>query len=160
MDNQIGIPADWTREMQIIRLGQTVMAKRLPRVPRSLQTFEETNFERLLFWFAANRGEKSLHFFALREIAHFVTETQNEFPIFAELFWIGIFMNAINRRNRAMPKFARDRFVGGEHKFFDQLVRLFILDPVEPRRFAVFIDINFHFRKIEIERAMLEPFTP
>ena len=58
-----------------------------------------------------------------------------------------------------MPQLARDRFVGGEHEFFNQLMRFVILDALEPNRFAVFIEIHFHFREIEVERAMLESFA-
>ena len=58
-----------------------------------------------------------------------------------------------------MPQLARDCFVSREHEFFDQLMRFIVLDSFEPCRFAVFVDIDFHFREIEIERALLESFA-
>ena len=68
-------------------------------------------------------------------------------------------MHAIDRRDRSVPQLARNRFVGREHEFFDQLMRFIVLDPLEPRRLAVSIDINFDLWKIEIERAVLEAFA-
>src|SRR5437588_12132635 len=38
-------------------------------------------------------------------------------------------------------------------------MRFVVLDAFESNRFAVFIDINFHLRKIEIERSVLETFS-
>ena len=49
-------------------------------------------------------------------------------------------MNAIDRRDRAVLEFARDRFVRGEHEFLDELMRFIVLDPLETDRFAIFID--------------------
>ena len=89
MNNQIGVAADRTREMQIVRLGQTVMTERLGRVTRPLQTLEQAYFEGLLFGLAADRSEKALHFFAIGKITDFVAEAQNEFAVFAELLRIG-----------------------------------------------------------------------
>src|SRR4030095_6354486 len=127
------------------------MAERLRRVARALQAFEQTNFQRLLFWLAADRSEKALDFLSMRQIADLVTETQNKLAIFAELFRIRIFVNAVDRRNRAMPELTPNRFIRREHEFFDQLMRFVVLDPFEPDRLVVGIVINFHFREIEIE---------
>src|SRR5437764_2649337 len=38
-------------------------------------------------------------------------------------------------------------------------MRFVVLDAFESNRFAVFIEINFHLGKIEIERAVLETFS-
>src|SRR6202011_4332248 len=92
MHDQIGVAPNRTGEMEIIRLGQTVMSERLRRVARPLQTFEQTDLKCLFFRLTADRGQKSLYFFPVREIADFVTKAENEFAIFAEFFRIGIFM--------------------------------------------------------------------
>src|SRR5205085_9641527 len=119
MHHEIGITADRTREMRVIGFGETVMSERLRSVTRSLQAFEQTDLKRLLFRLAANRREKALDFFALRQIADLVTEAENEFPIFAKLFRIRILMNPEDRGNRPVPQLAGDGFVCREHEFFD-----------------------------------------
>src|SRR5580704_12276806 len=95
----------------------------------------------------------------MRKISDFVAKAQNEFAIFAELFRIRVFVNAVNSGDRAMPQLARYRFVGCEHEFFDQLMRFVVLDALEPNRLALWIEINFHFGEIEIERAMFKTFA-
>ena len=103
MDHQIGVTPDRTGEMEVIGFGQTVMSEGLRRISRPLQTFEQTDLECLLFRLTADRGQKSLYFFPMREIADFVAKAENEFALFSEFFRIGIFMHAVNRRDRAMP---------------------------------------------------------
>src|SRR5437762_1506678 len=103
MDHEIGVASDWTGEMEVMGFGQTIMSEGLCRVSRPLQTFEQTDLECLLFRLALDRRQKSLDFFAVREIADFVTKAENEFAIFSEFFRIGIFMHAVNCRNGAMP---------------------------------------------------------
>ena len=72
---------------------------------------------------------------------------------------VGIFVDAVNGRDLAVPHFLRDRFIGREHKFLDELMRFVVFDALEFHRFAVRIDMHLYLRKIEIERAMLEPFS-
>ena len=83
MHDQICVAADRAREMQIIRFGQSVMPERLGGVTCALQAFEQTDLQRLLFRFAANRSEKSLDFFSVRKIADFVSKAEDELAIFA-----------------------------------------------------------------------------
>ena len=45
------------------------MSERLGRVTGALQTFQEPNFQRLLFRFATERREQPLKFSAMRQIA-------------------------------------------------------------------------------------------
>ena len=94
----------------------------------------------------------------MRQIADLVTITEHELAIFGQLFRVGIFVNAIDRRDCALFQFPRDRFVGREHEFFDQLMRFIVLDPLQSHRFALLVDADFHFREIKIERAVLEAF--
>src|SRR6266513_4522959 len=142
--------------MEIIRFGQTVMSERLRCVTRPLETFKQTDLERLLFRLAANRSQEPLHLFSLREIADLVAKAQNEFAILTEFFRIRILMNPVNRGNGSVPQLARDRLVRGQHEFFNQLMRFVVLDPLQTNWPAVCINMHFYFRKIEIERAMLE----
>ena len=66
-------------------------------------------------------------------------------------------MNAINRRHEPILQLARNRFVGREHEFLDQLMRFVVLDSLETQRASgLFVDDHFHFRKIEVERAVGE----
>src|SRR5258708_29932836 len=159
MHNQIGVTPDRTGEVQVIGLGQAVMSERLSGVTRALQTFQKPDFQRLFFRLAANRSEKSLDFFSVRKIADLVAKAENEFAILAELFRIGIFMHSVNRWDRVLAQLARNSFVGRKHEFLNQLVRFVVLNALKPNWFAVLIDKNFHFRKIEIERSVLEPFS-
>src|SRR5205807_5759234 len=99
MHDQICVTADRACEMQIIRFGQSIMPERLCGVTRALQAFEQTDLQCLLFWFTADRSEKSLDFFSMRKIADFVSKAEDELAIFAQLFRIGIFVHTINRRD-------------------------------------------------------------
>src|ERR1700719_211886 len=159
MDHQIGIAPDRTREVKIVCFGQTVMAERLRGVTRPLQALEQANLERLFFRFAADRSKKPLYLFTIRKIAYFVTETQNKLSVFAKLVRVRILVNAVNCGERSMPQLTRDRFVRREHEFFDELMRFVVLDSLQPDGLAIGVDVNFDFREIEIERAVLETFT-
>ena len=67
-------------------------------------------------------------------------------------------MDAINGGDRLILELASDCFVGGEHEFFDQLVRLVIFDPLETNGDTLFIQPQFHFREIKVERSVFESF--
>src|SRR6266446_7321833 len=160
MHDQIGITANRTGEMQVVRLGQSIVTKWLRKVARTFQTFQQTDFERLLFRFATDRGKQALYLTAMRQIADLVVKTKHELAILRQFFWIRIFVNAIDCGNGAVLQLARHGLVRGQHEFFDQLMRFIILDALKAHWLASFIQPYFYVRKIEIERAMLESLSP
>ena len=62
----------------------------MPKRPRIIacpfKTFQQTDFQRLLFGFSADFGKQSLQFGAMREIANFVTKTERELTILSAAF--------------------------------------------------------------------------
>src|SRR5436309_15766920 len=79
MHNQIGVAPNGTGEMQVICLGQPIMAERLRRVTGALQTFKPTDLERLLFWFSTDSRLPSLQLRSSRHIANASLKTDPEF---------------------------------------------------------------------------------
>jgi hypothetical protein len=65
-------------------------------------------------------------------------------------------VNSIDRWDGTVFQFARDRLVRREHELLDQLMRLVVLYPLHRDRLAFGVQPHFHFRKIEIERALLK----
>src|SRR5262249_41138994 len=120
MYDEIGITPDRTGEMQVIGFCQTVMAERPSIVARTLKTFKQTDLQRLLFGLSAEFRKQSLQFSAMHQIANFVTKTERELTVLSELFQIGFLVNAINCWKCALFQFPSDRFVCGQHEFFDQ----------------------------------------
>src|SRR5437667_233697 len=90
---EIGITVDRICEMKVIGFGETIVSEQLHDITDSLQTFEQTDLEHLLFQLTTNQNKKTLDFFTLQQITNFITETKNEFPIFTKLFKIQILMN-------------------------------------------------------------------
>src|ERR1044071_7261983 len=108
------------------------MAERLRIVARAFKTFQQTNLQRLFFGFSTGFSQQSLQFSAMCQISDFVTKTEGKLTVLSELFGIWIFVNAIDRWDRAFFQFTRHRFVRHEHEFFDQLMRFIVLDALEP----------------------------
>src|SRR4029450_2900628 len=82
MHNQISTTANRAREMQVIGFSQSVMAKWLRKIARTFQAFEQTDLERLLLRFSANRSKQSLHLSPMRQVADFVTKAEHELAVF------------------------------------------------------------------------------
>src|SRR5947208_10986597 len=82
--DQIGITPDRTGEMQVIRLGQSVMAERLRKVTCAFQTFEESDLKRLLFGLSTECGKQPLQLHAMGQIADLVVKAKHEFAILCE----------------------------------------------------------------------------
>jgi hypothetical protein len=156
MHDEIGVAPNRAGEMRVVVFRQTVMAERLRGIARALQTFQQPDLERLLLRFAAQRSEQPLQFPSLASGRRPCNCNSDELAIFRQLFRVGIFVDAIDRRDEPVLQLARDRFVRREHEFLDQLMRLVVLDPLEPDRLAPFVEPHFHFREIEVERAVLE----
>src|SRR5438132_13244970 len=96
MHGQIGITANRAGEMQVVRLRQSIMTKRLRKVARAFQAFQQTDFERLLFRFATNRGKQTLYLTAMRQIAYLVVKTEHELTILRQFVRVGVFVDAID----------------------------------------------------------------
>src|SRR5437016_14487534 len=92
----------------------------------------------------------------MSHIANRVIKTEHEFAKLCQFFWVWIFVDPIDGRNRALFQLARDRFVCGQHEFFDKLVRFIILDTFQLYWVPVFIDPDFYLGEIEVKGAMLE----
>src|SRR6202140_1734507 len=156
MHDQVRITPDRTRKMRVVIFSQSIMSKRPGEVTRPLQTFEQGDLERLLFRFPANGNKQALQLGTMRQIANLVIKAERELTILREFFRVRIFMHAINCRNRALLQLARDRLIRGQHVFFDKLVRFIVFNSLQLQWLAVCSDMYFYFRKIEIERAVLE----
>src|SRR5438309_4071977 len=136
------------------------MPERLGRVACALQTLEQRDLERLLFGLATDCGQQALQLGTMGQIPHSIIEAENEFSILSEFLRVWIFMNAIDGGNRPFRKLARDSLVCCQHEFFDQLVRFVVFNALQSYRMALFIDPDFYFWKIEIERTVFEPLPP
>src|SRR6202790_2975645 len=156
MHDQVRITPDRTRKMRVVIFSQSIMSKRPGEVTRPLQTFEQGYLERLLFGFPANRSKQVLQLGTMRPIDDLIIKAARELTILLEFLRVRIFMHAVNCRNRTLLQLARDRLICGQHIFLDELVRFIVLNSLQLQSLTVCIDMYFHFRKIEIERAVLE----
>src|ERR1700680_667517 len=156
MHDQVRITPDRTRKVRVVIFSQSIMSKRLGKVTRPLQTFEQGDLERLLLRFPADGSEQALQLGTMRQIADLIIKAERELAILREFFRVRIFMHAINRRNRALFQLARDRLIRGQHAFLDELVRFIVFNSLQLQWLAVCSDVYFYFRKIEIERSVLE----
>src|SRR5438094_1269711 len=136
------------------------MAKRPRKVTGAFQTFTQTDLERLLFRCSTGRRQQSLQLRAMRHSANRVSKTEHECAKLCQFFWIWIFVDPIDGRNRALFELARDSFVCGQHEFFDKLVRFIILDTLQLYGVSVFIDPDFYLREVEVQGAVLESPLP
>src|SRR6476619_5682161 len=96
----------------------------------------------------------------MREIADFVTETERELTVLCELFGIRVLVNAVDCCNCPLFQVSRHCFVCREHEFLNQLMRFIILDAFQSHWFALCIDPDFYLWTIQVQRAVLESFSP
>ena len=86
--------------------------------------------------------------------------TEHLLAIFLQPPFVRLLMHPVNRRHLLAHQPARHRLVGQQHEFLDQLmgnVVLHLLDALHP---ALFIQPDFHFGKIQVQRTRLEPQPP
>src|SRR6267378_2327566 len=96
--HQIGVTPNGAGEMQVICLGQPIMAERLWRVTGAFQTFKQTDLERLLFRFSTDCRQQPLELCAMSQIANLVIKAEHEFAILSQFFWVWIFVDPIDGR--------------------------------------------------------------
>ena len=80
--------------------------------------------------------------------------------IFLQTPLVRLFVDAINRRRVLAHQPRRHRLVRQQHAFLDQLVRHVVLGLLDAQNVPAFVQPDFGFGKIEVERAGLEPQPP
>ena len=81
---------------------------------------------------------------------------QHVLPVFLQAARVRFFVNAINRRRALAHQARRHGFVGEQHVFLDQLVRHVVLVFLDAQNFSMLVQPDFHFRKIQLQRTILE----
>ena len=82
-----------------------------------------------------------------------IAERGGDFLKLQNLFRVGLFVNAVKRRNAAVLEVARHTFVGGQHELFDDAVRDVALRARDADHAAVLVEFDFRLWQIEINRA-------
>src|SRR5262249_48111637 len=126
----------------------------------AFQAFEKSDLERLLFGLATDCGQQALQLSAMGQIPNSIIEAENELSILSEFLRVWVLVDAIDGGNRPLLELTRDSLVCHQHELFDQLVRFVVFNALQSYRMAPFIDPDFYFWKIEIERAVFESFPP
>src|SRR5262245_13659746 len=91
----------------------------------------------------------------MRQVSSIKSVTRHKLAILGQLLRVGILVNTINRWYEPVLQLGRDCFIRGQHELLDQLMGLVVLNPLEPKWSAGFsINDHFHFREIEVERAV------
>ena len=102
MDDEIGVTPDRAGEMGVVVFREAVMTERLGGVARALEALQQADLERLLLRLAARRGEQPLQLArGCVRSPDLVTVAQDELAIFRQLVRIGIFVDAVDRRDAA-----------------------------------------------------------
>lgn len=65
-------------------------------------------------------------------------------------------MNSPQETDFEVIELRRDSNVRGEHELFDELMALVVLDFVSTDDSALFVEVEFHFRQVQIERTFRE----
>src|SRR5947208_16111124 len=126
--HEIGITPNRTGEMQIIRLGQSIVTERLRSVACAFQTFEQSDLESLLFGLSTECGKQPLQLHAMGQIADLVVKAKHEFAILCEFLRVWIFVNTIDSGNREILEFTCDSLICRQHELFDKLLRFIDLN--------------------------------
>src|SRR5207237_10322941 len=101
MHLEISITPDWTGEVGIVRLCEAIMTQRRRGVACAVQTLEQRDLGRMLFRRSGNGGEELLDLSTVGQIAHRNSTGQTKFTNYAQRFRLGIFVCAMDGRNRA-----------------------------------------------------------
>ena len=85
---------------------------------------------------------------------------QQLLAIFLQTPLVRLFVDAINRRRALAHQPRRHRLVRQQHAFLDQLVGHVVHGLLDSQNVSAFIQPDFGFGKIEVERTGLEPQSP
>ena len=156
MGDQIRIPADRTGEMEVVGLGESVMAERFGGITRALQALEQGKFEGVFLRLAFDAEQQFPQGGATVAGSGAETVEAGEFAEFREFALIRILVHAVGASHAGAAQDGGDGLVGGEHTFLDQLVRDIILDLAQFDGPPGTIEDDLHFGEVEIERTLAE----
>ena len=132
------------------------MADRLGGIGGALERFEEAELDLVLLGGAFGGIEQGLDVGAVVEVAGLVAVLLRRLGVVGEPRWIGILVDAENGRLGAFAEELRNRLVGDEHALFDKLVGMSVNDLMRLAGAAVFIELDFDLRHLQIQRAVGE----
>jgi len=156
VNHQVSVAPDGRGEMGVFRLVQAVMSQRVGGVARAHERFEKTDFQRRAGGQAVQALQKLLHLGAPGKIAAFDAVGQHFLAIFLETQFIGRLVDPVERGPAALDQFGGDGLVCQKHEFLDQLMRNIISNLFDQKYAAFFIQTDFGFREIQIQRTGLE----
>jgi hypothetical protein len=81
---------------------------------------------------------------------------ENVLAIFVDAAFVRFFVDAVDGLLIFVHQPRGHGFVGEEHVFLDQLMRDVVLDLLDARDAALFVEADFGFGKIQRERTVLE----
>ena len=152
---QIGVTADWRREMRIVAQAKTEMADIVGVVfcltLRAQHQFMDQAGMGLVGNFTKQGVEiGGAEYLCLRQ---FDTEFSQHFTQFLQFFAIRLVVDAEHRRLAQADQLAGGSDIGGDHEFFDQPVTIQTLDRGDRLNRTDFVENDFSFWQVEFQRA-------
>ncbi len=122
-------------------------------VDRALQAPQQCIVDCVLLGLIVHFRQQSLHFEAVFQALDFQAQRDYEFGQRLELARIGRLMHAAEEVQAGFGQCFGHRFVGGQHKGFDDLMALGVFGDVRADHLSVAIQVDFDFRHGQLERA-------
>ena len=132
------------------------MADRLRGVAGAFHAAQVADAEDVGEQVALEAGEKFAGLFLVGQVAGAQPHHRRPRPKFVELLGVWLIVDAVDRLDASPLDFLRDRFVGEQHEFLDQLVRHVVLHPAHFAQPTLVVEQHFVLRHVEIQRARTE----
>ena len=113
--------------------------------------------DRVLARVALHRVEQLLQLEAIFEILDVEAQLADELGEHLLLARVGVAVHAPQEEQPGVGELLGDRFVGGQHELFDDLMALGVLGEMGAGDAAVGVEVDLHLRHRELERAAIEP---
>ena len=156
VDDEVGVAANGRGEVGVFGLGETVMAERLGGVAGTHEGLEETDLERLADGNLVEARQQFLDFGAAPEVTARDVMGEDFLAIFHEAFFVRLLVDAVDGGLLPRHEAGGDSFIGEEHEFLDELMGNVVLDLLDAKDAALFIEADFAFGEIEFESASLK----
>ncbi len=134
---------------------ESIVSNFFRTVRRFLHAAENRVVNRVLLRQVRRFFNDAFHLEAVLQAAAFNAQPFDKTGQFRELGFTRLRMNTTHQEQLFVSKSLGNGFVGGQHKLFDDLVALGVLDRMRATDFAVVVQVDFDFGQNQVDRSAI-----
>ena len=153
MNDQVWIAANWRRKVAVVFAVERVVSYLLGSIGRLLHAAQDGVMNRVPLGHVLGFLDHTFDFKAALERVSFDAKLIDKLREFLNFGFRRLRVNSPHVEQFQIRHSLGDGFVASEHELFDDLMALGVVDRVGARNLAVLIEVNFDFRKNQVNRA-------